>query len=250
MINFPTKVDKIAFSGDWHANTSYAQKAIYWAKNQGAEVILHTGDFGYQFPDSYLDALELEAKRCRMIVMFVDGNHENFSWLLAQPVSEDGVRRLRERVWHLPRGFRWEWSGVKFLALGGAHSVDKNYRVEGKSWWHQEWITIKDAYNAIEGGLVDVMVTHDCPAGVDIPNLPPDGIFPHEDIRIAAIHRQILRDIVDEVKPRFIFHGHYHVNYVDWLDNTMVYGLNRDKAEFHQNMSVWRIENLKKPLDN
>lgn len=250
MIPFPANAQIICFSGDWHMNTKYATSAIYWARKQDADVIVHTGDFGYNFTDGFLNALEQEAARDHIIVMFVDGNHENFDWLLAQPLDEDGVRRLREHIWHLPRGFRWEWSGVKFLALGGAHSVDRPWRTPGVEWWHQEWISYSEMENAAASGLADVMITHDCPSGVDIPDLPK-GVFPEEEIHQANLHRSILATVVNAVQPSYLFHGHYHVNYVGVREqsNTMVYGLNCDGHEFHQNMVIWRIGNLKKPVD-
>jgi predicted phosphodiesterase len=185
MIDFPTDVTRFAVAGDWHANMGWATHATSYAGHEKAQVLLHVGDFGYKFNTNYLNALQNEAQQQNLIIMFVDGNHEDFDWLNAQPIDEDGVRRLRERVWHLPRGFRWEWLGTSFLALGGAHSVDRQWRNAGSEWWPQERITFGEAYSICQAGHADVMITHDCPNGVVVPGLMPDGTFPAVDISAA-----------------------------------------------------------------
>src|SRR6478609_1819971 len=116
---------KIAFAGDWHANTDWAVRAIEYARGEGAEHILHLGDYGYDFEPGFRNKVELALAQAHIKLWFVDGNHENFTWLYQQPVSENGLRRISEHVYHLPRGFRWEWAGYKFLAVGGAFSVDR-----------------------------------------------------------------------------------------------------------------------------
>lgn len=92
---------RTAIAGDWHADTEYAVAAIEHAAKRGATVLLHLGDFGYNFTDDYLTALDDALDRC-IVLGFVDGNHENFDRLLSWPVDADGLRCLRERIVHLP----------------------------------------------------------------------------------------------------------------------------------------------------
>jgi hypothetical protein len=160
---------RIAIAGDWHSDTGYAVAAIDHAAKRDAGVLLHMGDFGYNFTDSYLDALDDALRRHDLELGFVDGNHENFDRLLAQPVAADGLRHLRERIVHLPRGFRWRWGTTRCLAVGGAYSIDRFLRTPGKSWWPQETITVAQARDIITAGRADVMFCHDCPAGIEVP---------------------------------------------------------------------------------
>jgi hypothetical protein len=51
---------RIAIAGDWHSDTRYAVAAIDHAAKRDARVLLHMGDFGYNFTDSYLNALVLQ----------------------------------------------------------------------------------------------------------------------------------------------------------------------------------------------
>ena len=211
-IPFPADVDTIAFVGDVHADIDHVVRVIR-KHGKKVDVFIQLGDFGYYFVPPFLDAIQEELEKHDAIFLFVDGNHENFPVLHGYPVDKDGVRRLRQRLWHLPRGFRWTWSQVRFLALGGAHSVDRTQRIPGYSWWPEEHLTSADVLWAINGGGVDVMVTHDCPDRVDIPGISNPGWFPEEEIRASENHRTILGGVVDTVRPSLLWCGHYHRNY-------------------------------------
>ena len=234
----------IAFAGDWHGNTPYAIAAIHYAAGLGAEVIIQCGDFGYNFKDDFLQGLNHAAEERSVIVLFVDGNHENFDWLYDQPVDEVGVRPLRERVWHLPRGFRWIWGGVRFLALGGGQSVDQHNRVPHVSWWPQERITQSDLMR-VGTEPTDVMVTHDAPIRAHVP-LGKDKTwgFPDHLIEASQAHRWLMQMVVDEVKPRWLIHGHYHIDYEDTVGDTQVVGLSFDGDALEKNILVREVKGM------
>lgn len=211
-IEFPGDVRHVAFAGDWHGSHHFAERVIE-SLPERVDVIVHVGDFGYSFDGKFLNSVNKFARKAGIVVMFVDGNHENHEWLNAQPVDDDGVRRLKPRVWHLPRGFRWEWYGLTFLAMGGAHSVDSQSRTPGVSWWPEETISIKDAYEAIDAGDADVVISHDTVDGYWVPGMAPEGVFPSHEIEMAERHRELLGEIVRGVNARYIWHGHYHAKY-------------------------------------
>lgn len=143
---------KVAFAGDWHGNWIWARHAISYASDQGAETIIHLGDYGYDFTRTFLDSIEAALRRTNLTLQFVDGNHEDFTRLYSWSVGDDGRREISPRVHHLPRGFRWELDGIRFLALGGAFSVDRRRRVLGESWWIEETITNEQIQAASSGG--------------------------------------------------------------------------------------------------
>lgn len=211
------------------------------------KVIVHCGDFGYNLKTNFLLRLKVLLERYDMYIVWVDGNHENFDRLYSYDIV-DGVRPLNERVIHLPRGYRWQWNGTSYLALGGAHSIDKHFRTPGTEWWHQEWITFADAERAVQGGHADIMICHDAPQGVRIPNLTKtDGWgWPEDMVRASNEHRNIVRAVVDDVKPHFLFHGHYHEAYEAVLHGedyvTYVIGLDRDGARWTDNVVVYDFD--------
>lgn len=208
-----TQPDRIAIAGDWHGDIAWACQAIWHAHEHGADTLIHLGDFGYQFKPHFLIRLNEILATCGMSLLFVDGNHDDHEWLATLRVHRTGLRPLGDWIWHVPRGFRWKWHGLRFVGVGGAHSVDGMWRRQGGLMWQPaERITDEQAAEVMRGGVADVMFSHDCPSGVDIPGLNPRD-FPHFEILRAQEHRLLLRQIVDVVKPQAIWHGHYHVPY-------------------------------------
>ncbi len=241
----------IAVAGDWHGDLRWAIQGVKWAADRGAKVIVHCGDFGYLFRPHFLVRLNEALMVLGIHLMFVEGNHEDHVWLNRQPIGRPGLRQLTDFIWHLPRGFRWRWAGIQFLALGGAHSVDAGWRRKGGQLWQpEERITAEQAALVRAGGPVDVLVSHDCPAGVDIPDLHPEDFEPIE-LRHAADHRELLRTVADAVQPRHIWHGHYHVRYnaIAQLGYgpVQVLGLAENGSSLEANMQLIDLADLAEP---
>lgn len=242
---------KIALAGDWHANAQWAVTAIEYCHAEGAEHILHLGDYGYDFTPNFIDVVEFALRQANINLWFVDGNHEDFTWLYAQPILENGRRRISEHVHHLPRGYRWEWNGTRFLAVGGAYSVDRKWRKLGVSWWSEEVITDEQVREICAGGETDFLISHDTPSGYTIPGLN-SGVWPPLEILRANEHRAQLRRIVDVAKPHQIWHGHYHVRYdksvnLGYGRHVRVHGLDLDGSVLKDNIAIITVPE-RKPL--
>lgn len=239
---------RIAFAGDWHGNVNWAVACVEYAAEQRAEAIMHVGDFGYDFRAKFVRDLDHALRRAAIPLLFVDGNHEDFDTLYRHPVRNNGLRHVSHWISHIPRGFRWQWAGLTWLGCGGAHSVDRQWREPGKSWWAGETITPEDVDRCVEGGQTDVLISHDCPAGVSIPGLGGSS-FPAEEIELAEAHRDVLRQAVNGTRPRLIVHGHYHRNYRTEVDlgygRVSVQGLGMDGTEFGENMWIVDADDLK-----
>jgi hypothetical protein len=202
-----------AFAGDWHGNTAWAVETITTLAAREVRVVVHCGDFGVwpgERGTAYLRGVNAVLAEHDMVLGFVDGNHEDHVQLAALE-RKDGVGWLAERVAHLGRGARWDWAGVRFGALGGAVSVDKRMRAEGRNWWPGETATETDVRRLVDGGPVDVLVCHDRPAGAPLPFLAWVSKMWPEDVQVeAAAHRDLLQTAVDGTRPHVIVHGHYH----------------------------------------
>lgn len=232
----------IAFAGDWHANTAWARKAALYAKTNGADVIIHTGDFGYDYASSFILDLEEELARLDLPILFVRGNHDDPEFLDGLEENDLGFKPVTSHIWYIPQGKSWEWNGVRFLGLGGAHSIDRPRRVEGVSWWARETISTVDAFKAAHQGEVDVMITHDCPAGVAIPGLEKPSGWDLRELALSQQHRERLYEVVMKVKPKLLVHGHYHTRYTGFLDigaavQTRVVGLDCDNRDMAANIA-------------
>jgi hypothetical protein len=212
----------VTVAGDWHGDAEFADLVVRNAPvgAHGLRTVVQLGDFGVWPGGSgteFLDAVAASLRRLNAILLFVDGNHEDHPQLLSYPLRPDGLRVVRPRLYHLPRAFRWRWHGARWLALGGAHSIDRGKRTEGIDWWPQEAVTPAQASAAAVGGRADYLITHDCPAGVQMPGIKdPEPGQPqelYEELVTEAGFRDQLRDVVETVRPRRLLHGHYHVRH-------------------------------------
>lgn len=241
-------------AGDWHGNDRAARNALEAAGTLGASLVLQLGDFGV-WPGAegthYLDRVDELASRAKIPVAFVDGNHEDFNQMYAIDVDPaSGLRYMRPSVWHIPRAAAWTWGGVRFRALGGATSVDKLSRSQGVSWWPEEAVTGLDLERTLDAGQCDVLLMHDCPAGVGIPGIEHRNYaaalrsgWPVSELERAWDHRDMLAGLARELSPRHLWHGHFHTRYsavarFNEAVETAVEGLADDGAGPHHNLMV------------
>lgn len=221
---------KIGILGDTHGNTATVFNMLDRFKANGISNIVQVGDFGF-WPGNpgmtFLREVNTHLSKNEQTLYVVPGNHEDYRFINSLHVHEDGWMRARENILVAPRGFRWEWEGVSFVALGGAPSVDRAWRRDFQRrnghpvWWPEEDITREDMDKTISGGEADVMIAHDAPYGVPAVERGIAGNplgFESEDIAYADVGRQKMREVVEHVKPKIFFHGHYHWKVDDVLE--------------------------------
>ena len=141
----------IYITGDTHCpedihrlNTSGFPEQKNLTKN---DYVIICGDFGgvwypedskYHKEDLYWQKWLREKP---FTTLFVDGNHENHYLLSQLPEVEmfgGTIGKVCDSVYHLKRGQIYTIDGKKFFCFGGAKSIDKEWRVEGLSWWPEE----------------------------------------------------------------------------------------------------------------
>jgi hypothetical protein len=195
--------------GDTHGNLSWCKLMIEKALEEECDGILQLGDFGIWPKGDFVFQLNYQLDKAGLHLWFVDGNHEDFEQLLAIETDLGGKRTVASHITHLPRGHRWTWQGRKFLALGGAYSVDRPRRVKFVSWWPQETISFQDVERCLlKPDPVDVMVCHDAPAGS--PALGPVTAGDVDRFPESYENRERVLQVVEAVRPSLLLHGHYH----------------------------------------
>jgi hypothetical protein len=219
---------QVAIAGDWHGDTPEAVQAIgsaaSWLDGEDATIILQAGDFGIwsgRAGAEYRYDLGCALREANAFLCFIDGNHEDFD-LLATLRGDAGLLdavEIGERIWHLPRGFRWTWHGREWLALGGAASPDRDIRLRnGWGWWPQEKITDGDVLAALgaepEVRPAQVMITHEAPRGAPVRYMdPPPSFWLPDDLAAGEDHRRTIADVAGAVTASHLIHGHHHQAY-------------------------------------
>lgn len=206
---------RVVIAGDWHGNRHWATTSIRRAHEVGADFIVHVGDFGYNFDRASKDEYVFNApvqkalKKYDMNIVWIDGNHDNHAWLNGLPARPDGFVQTGSggRVFWAPRGHRWNWSGFKFGALGGAFSVNASVLTEGLSIFAELEDVKQEDVDRLGTGKLDVLLTHDIPFGV-----PVHKFFTITDSRedSAVATRKKILEAVNNTRPEYVFSGHWH----------------------------------------
>lgn len=201
---------RFLIAGDTHCIFSQTSYLIETAKKNNCTAVFVVGDFNYGYPfyKEYEDFVVQELSNNDMQLYFIDGNHENFNALFGMTFEKDsaGFSVVRKNIMYAERGLDWTWSGVKFLALGGACSLDRNSNKENIDWFADEIIRHKDIEKCFEAGKVDIMITHDCPQ-MTIPNFSIDK---YDDLAGVLYNRRAIKEVCINAKPHMLFHGHLH----------------------------------------
>lgn len=212
----------VAIAGDWHGNTRWALARIAEVAANGVALILHLGDFGiWPGPSGrvYIDKLEDACAEHSVGIWVTPGNHEDWGSLTrlwARPEHSGRPLHVSKHIAILPRGHRFTLEGRSFVSLGGAPSVDLEYRERNKDWWAEEAITPEDVATVIDGGYADVMLGHDAPlAPYEVPQVArirsETGTWPAHALAYARSGAELMHEAFLGVAPRLFAHGHYHV---------------------------------------
>jgi len=146
------------------------------------DYVIILGDFGFlwtPYPSKeelyWLNWFDQQAPWTTLVV---DGNHENHErYPLLPDVDMFGskVGRISKSVFHLRRGHIYDIPDINgshsFFVMGGARSIDKAYRTEGKSWWRDEIPTCAQFELGLQNlevhdWKVDYIISHTGPASV------------------------------------------------------------------------------------
>ena len=164
----------IYITGDTHGLIDFQKLKDYFHHRyvSRSDVLIILGDAGVVWSEA--DCFIWEYQTLGPTVLFIDGNHENFTLLNQFPIAERygaKVHFLCPEVFHVLRGEVLQINGLSFLCLGGATSIDKALRIPGMSWWEDEHIRDEDIENALvnmerHGGKVDYVLTHCAPSSI------------------------------------------------------------------------------------
>jgi len=219
------EADKILMVGDIHGDWESLNQLIAGTK---PNIIIQVGDFGY-WPhmdgsstfSHYCDIWKqngIENGDCK--IFWCDGNHENHDVLdlLVSAYGKDDPIEVMNNVFYMPRMSTIKINDEVFLFIGGADSIDKQYRIKGISWWEQETIKQKDIYNLPNIDIV-IVISHTCPM-VAFEHIKPFYGEKKTDPSCIA-----LQTVFSESNPNMWFFGHFHKENVFDHNECQFYGL-------------------------
>lgn len=197
---------RILVAGDTHSNASWWSRLVELAVRCRCEGIVELGDLEYSEREvpagRFVELADRDLEAAGLWCVWVDGNHDDHPALRRHVPRSDGFVAVRPHMLHAPRGHRWMWCGVRFLALGGAASFKRDDREENISWFTGEDLSDEQVASAVSGGPADIVLCHDAPAGIPAANRTGD--------EPTRRNRQRIRTVVDAVRPQLVLHGHLH----------------------------------------
>lgn len=201
--------ERILIVGDVHNEFGFLNELINKKK---PDRIFCCGDFGY-WPGKARPLSDIKLQGTKEL-RWCDGNHEDF-WQLAQRESDE----TDPGIIYMPRGSTYTLpDGRVILFMGGAYSIDKQYRKLGYDWFPEETITQKDLMD-LPDIKVDIFITHTCPAELihDVrKGYPEKGEEPSN---------HALSELWRIYKPDLWFFGHWHQFKVMKMMGTLCYCL-------------------------
>ncbi len=187
--------------GDVHGKIDEYKQII---KEKNPDFSLQVGDMGFDY-----SRLSVSAQH-----RFVGGNHDNYKKIHPRMLGDFGT-----------------WQNIFYIR--GAFSIDKAYRIVGKSWFSEEELDYETCENAIQAYnevRPNIVVTHTAPLSVII-NM---GFMP-----LKTRTAQMLDVCLSLHQPVQWIFGHFHKSWVKKIENTTfrcldeleIYHLNGTKNE-------------------
>jgi predicted phosphodiesterase len=201
------KLQKIYVVGDIHGYFGYFNNLLNHLNNtdEGNSIILQTGDFGYwpklqnqvyngKTRKRIWDQYAISNKNIK--IYWCEGNHEDLPALYASKTNE----YMKNIFWMKRKSVLILPNGKSVMFLGGAKSIDWQYRIEGKTWFREEVISNEDIEN-LPDIHIDIMITHTAPVEFDEVT-KGDHFFDQS--------RYMLSEVLKKYQPKKWFFGHFH----------------------------------------
>jgi len=205
---------KILVTGDLHGDFGQLNRII---NIKHPDLVICCGDFGY-WPNFQKIKKLTDIKNGDTTVLWIDGNHEDH-WSLSNRKSDE----LAPGIIYQPRGSTYTLEdGRRILFMGGADSIDKNWRTVGVDWFPEEIIKPKDLEN-LPNENIDIFITHTCPNELVLTLMRR---YPEKNFEPS---NHALSELWKRYKPSLWIFGHWHQYIEGMLENTKWYCLSHPR---------------------
>jgi predicted phosphodiesterase len=198
----------IRIIGDVHGSKYQYESIANLFTNANISGSIQVGDMGVGFSqsDHWHESLNtfMTDNNARMI----RGNHDNPDMCRGQMVNCIADGFVENNV----------------MYVGGAWSIDRDYRTPGVNWWAAEELSAEQMDQVFGTYCVakpDVMITHDCPTLAAYHMFVRSGLRTYGGSTLYLTRTGELFQRMFEVhQPKFWFHGHWHHTVERDIDGT------------------------------
>ena len=199
----------IYLTGDTHGDFERIKDFTNRFHTKKTDIMIILGDAGINFSGFLYDQTKKEYLQSLPITVFaVHGNHE------MRPASiPDYLQKKYPDIWFAKDGEIYQLNGKRVIAIGGAYSVDKMYRIAyGYGWWPDEQPS-EEIKAYVEAQLermdwnVDVVLSHTVPLKYEPREVFLSGINQKNVDKSTEIW---LDSIEDRLKYEKWYAGHFH----------------------------------------
>lgn len=234
---------KYFITGDKHRNFKKVKQFCHDMKTRQKDVLIILGDSSLNYYEDYRDdKLKSELSKLNITLFCLHGNKEK----RPQNISTYGIRSFcGGKVYYEPKypniyfaidGEIYTFEGRKYMVVGGAHSVDKLWRIERNEPFWEDEMPSDDTKHLVEQRLeqennkIYGMLTHTCP----IKYLPTEMFMSirqnnKQNTRKTRIKKQVHKQrkftpdidrsteewlgvLEDKIQYSVWFCGHYHID--------------------------------------
>lgn len=160
------------------------------------EYSVQVGDFGIGFFSEFWHEREIEWQKEHPQHRFIRGNHDDPALCKTMPgYIADGTIE----------------NDVMFI--GGAYSIDKDWRTPGVDWWPDEELSYEELdkmFDKYVEAKPRVMITHDCPTQVAYEMFISKGLGMEGVPVIKTRTAEAFQAMWEEHKPEEWYFGHWH----------------------------------------
>jgi Icc-related predicted phosphoesterase len=191
---------KIIVLGDIHGKFDSLNILI---NKEHPDIILQCGDNAYYWDDDKNKNVG-KIKPQNTKIYLVPGNHENWN-VFESEVGRHGKNpmEIEKNIFMCPVGSQLEINNHNILFIGGADSIDKEWRIYNRTWWPQEILNFNDFfYFEKEVKKADIIISHTCPYSFNV------GL--QFENKIIDPTRKILDLVLNKYNPKLWFFGHFH----------------------------------------
>ena len=184
------------------------------------DIIVILGDVGANYyGDLRDDLLKTALNRVNPTILCIHGNHEMRPATIPTYKTTEwnsGIVWYEEAYPSLlfaKDGEIFDLDGLKHIVIGGAYSVDKQYRLaRGLGWWADEQPSeeIKQyVERQIQGTTIDIVLSHTCPFKYEPVEAFISGV---NQSAVDTSTEHWLDKIEESIDYKVWFCGHWHIN--------------------------------------